>query len=498
MASSTAASAYTFDEAISAYEAGQREEILPALDAAVTSATPDPRLWHLHALVLRELDRLGDALPSLRKAAQIAPGSYNIAYSLALSLYEAGLPSVDAFGQALRLAPGDPKAIHGLAMALVAAGEPDTAIAGLEKILSRSPQWVDGHALLSKLRWMQGERAGFTRSFEAAVAQMPQNLDLWREWIIALSHAEDFETGLQVISKGRSAAGEHPLFAVNEAIFVSETGETERAERLFAPYVDLDDSTVQVRRVRHCIRSGRPEEADKIIGQWIGRPDAFMFWPYASIVWRMMNDARWRWLEGDDRFVGVYDIADRLPPLDALAESLRGLHTLTGQPLEQSLRGGTQADGIFLHIDPVLIALRDAIRTTVAEHVAQLPPADERHPLLAPPRDRIRFSGSWSVWLRRQGYHANHVHPAGWISSALYIALPPDLGREEAGFLTLGDAKSTTLDVQTPPFRTIEPKPGRLALFPSYMWHGTKPFEKGERITVAFDVAVPKPNGLPS
>jgi Flp pilus assembly protein TadD len=493
MANPAAASALTFDEAISAYESGQREEILPALDAAVASGTADPRLWHLHGLALRDLDRRDEALPSLRKAAQLAPGSLKIVYSFALTLYEAGLPSVDAFGAALRLAPGDPKIVHGLTMAFVAAGEPETAISGLEKILSRSPQWVNGHALLSKLRWMQGDRTGFTRSFEAAAAAAPQNMDLWREWIIALTHAEDFEDALRVISKGRSAAGENLLFAANEAIVVSEMGETERAESLFAPFVDLDDSTVQVRRVRHYIRRGRPEEADKIIGEWVPRSDAFMFWPYASTVWRMLDDPRWKWLEGDERFVGVYDIVDRLPPLDALAESLRRLHKLNEQPLEQSLRGGTQADGIVLHTDPLLVALRNAIRAAVAEHVAQLPPRDESHPLLAPRRDEIRFSGSWSVRLRSEGYHANHVHPAGWISSALYIALPPDLGRDEAGYLTLGDPNSTTLQVPLPPFRTVEPKPGRLALFPSYMWHGTRPFAEGERITVAFDVAVPRP-----
>jgi Flp pilus assembly protein TadD len=492
MASSTAPNALTFGEAIAAYESGQREEILPALDAAVSSETTDPRLWHLHGLVLRELERLGESLASFRTAARLAPTSFNIAYSLALSLYEAGLPSIDAFGHALRLAPGDPKAIHGLTMAFVAAGEPETAISGLEKTLSRSPQWADGHALLSKLRWTQGERAGFARSFESAVAAMPQNLDLWREWIVALIYAEDFENALQVVSKGRSAAGEHPLFGANEAIIVSETGESERAEALFEPFADMDDPTVQVRRARHYIRWGKPKAADTIIAQWMDRPDAFMFWPYASIAWRMLDDPRWQWLEGDERFVGIYDIAERLPPLDALAETLLGLHTLEGQPLEQSLRGGTQADGIFLHIDPILVALRDAIRTTVAEHVAQLPLSDERHPLLGPARDRIAFSGSWSVRLQSRGYHANHVHPEGWISSALYIALPPDMGRGEAGFLTLGDAASTTLNVQTPPFRTIEPKPGRLVLFPSYMWHGTKPFEEGERITVAFDVAVPR------
>jgi len=29
-------------------------------------------------------------------------------------------------------------------------------------------------------------------------------------------------------------------------------------------------------------------------------------------------------------------------------------------------------------------------------------------------------------------------------------------------------------------------------LFPSWMWHGTVPFEHGERLTVAFDVGVPR------
>jgi hypothetical protein len=37
----------------------------------------------------------------------------------------------------------------------------------------------------------------------------------------------------------------------------------------------------------------------------------------------------------------------------------------------------------------------------------------------------------------------------------------------------------------------VEPKPGRLALFPSTMWHGTRKFPAGERMTVAFDVAMP-------
>jgi hypothetical protein len=40
--------------------------------------------------------------------------------------------------------------------------------------------------------------------------------------------------------------------------------------------------------------------------------------------------------------------------------------------------------------------------------------------------------------------------------------------------------------------KLIEPRVGRLILFPSYYWHGTTPFsEEADRLTVAFDV-VPK------
>jgi hypothetical protein len=51
--------------------------------------------------------------------------------------------------------------------------------------------------------------------------------------------------------------------------------------------------------------------------------------------------------------------------------------------------------------------------------------------------------------------------------------------------------ESTDLGMNLPPIRLVEPKQGRLVLFPSTMWHGTRPFDAGERLTVAFDVKRP-------
>jgi hypothetical protein len=47
------------------------------------------------------------------------------------------------------------------------------------------------------------------------------------------------------------------------------------------------------------------------------------------------------------------------------------------------------------------------------------------------------------------------------------------------------------LGLDLPPRRIERPQVGRLVIFPSYLWHGTLPFESEQpRLTVAFD-AVP-------
>ena len=101
----------------------------------------------------------------------------------------------------------------------------------------------------------------------------------------------------------------------------------------------------------------------------------------------------------------------------------------------------------------------------------------------------------WSVRLVDSGFHVDHVHPQGWFSSAFYVALPEkeeDSAFSEdgrAGWLSFGENRELVPDLEA--FRWVEPRAGTLALFPSITWHGTRPFGRGERMTVAFDIALP-------
>ena len=119
-------------------------------------------------------------------------------------------------------------------------------------------------------------------------------------------------------------------------------------------------------------------------------------------------------------------------------------------------------------------------------HIAQLGRGDD------PVRRRIgagwRFAGAWSVLLQPGGFHTDHVHPQGWLSSAFYVSVPTVVTQEPEGWLAFGrPGIATTPPLE--PFRRLRPEPGMLALFPSYLWHGTEPFTGAEpRLTVAFDI----------
>jgi tetratricopeptide (TPR) repeat protein len=480
-----------FRAAALAVKNGYEDEALPLLDQAAALHPGDARIWQIIGLAHRNREDLAPAVAAFEKSAALAPNDPLIAHSLARTSLEAGLPAIDLFDRALRLAPDDDWAQLGRFAAQYAEDRVDQSIADLEEKLRAQPLWLPGHATLARLRWLKGEREDFAASYEAAAAAAPRDVAVWREWADTLMHANRYEEVLALIARGRAAAGAHPVFDAFEAIAVAEQGQSEEADRLFAVLGPIGHVTMAARYMRHLLRAGRPREAAAFAEPWLSGEQADLIWPYLASAWRLIGDSRWEMLEGDERLVGVYDLAGEIPSLPALAGRLRSLHLALGQPLEQSVRGGTQTDGpLFSRIEPEIRALRAAIAAAVERHIAQLPPARKGHPTLLDRRGKVRFAGSWSVRLPGAGFHSNHVHPAGWISSAFYVALPEAMGGGEQGWLTLG-APQAELGLDLAPFRTIEPKPGRLVLFPSTMWHGTIPFAEGERLTVAFDVARP-------
>ncbi|CAA9530404.1 MAG: TPR domain protein [uncultured Sphingosinicella sp.] len=472
-----------------ALQAGVYADAVPAVANVLRDHHANARLWQLLGLLHRNLEDLAPAVEAFAKAAELLPDDPMIAHARACVCFEAGLPAAHLFERALRLCPPDRSILLRHAAAQIAEGQSEAAVASIQQELLRSPTWIEGHAALARVRWTGGEHEEFTGSFEQALRAAPREVALWRAYIETLLNAQLHERVLVIVARARSAAGPHSSFDAAEAIAMSELGDVEVAGELFRRVAHVKDVKVVLYYLRFLLRAGHVREAADLAEKSAPNDRSHQIWPYLSIAWRLLGDPRWEWLEGDPRFIGVYDISETLPPLDALAERLRALHRTVRHPFDQSLRGGTQTEGhLFPRIDPEIRMLRKAVVEAVERHIAQLPPPQAGHPLLVQQRAPVRFSGSWSVRLTDGGRHVEHVHPAGWLSSALYVALPEVIasGPKEAGWLSLGEASELGIDL--PPIRLVEPKPGRLVLFPSTMWHGTRPFEAGERLTVAFDV----------
>ncbi len=214
---------------------------------------------------------------------------------------------------------------------------------------------------------------------------------------------------------------------------------------------------------------------------------------------RLNGDERAHRLYDYERFVRAYTLEPPhgWPTLQAflvdLGARLNAIHDGQGQTLDQSVRGGTQTNiNLVGSPDPLIQALFLALEAPITDYISRLPGGGDplADPLAARNRGGFALGGAWSVRLAPGvGRHVNHIHSEGWLSSAFYVDLPDVMnGEGEEGWIQFGEPGLPTRPPLPAPYK-LKPEPGRLVLFPSYMWHGTRPFGGTQtRLTFAFDV----------
>ena len=484
-----------------ALQAGRSELAVQALERLVALAPAEAGAWQLLGFAYGEEQRIPEAARAFAQAAELHPHEPLTALACAQSSLDAGFPAAKLFEQALALAPGNLAAVNGWAASLAAHGQRAAAESLLAETLVRHPDWLAGHKSLAALRYTSGDSHNFARSYREACAVQPQNLPLRLAWFSAIAQAHDWEASLQIVADGEKILGASSAFAVARTFVASESGDRALAEQLFARTAAIRDDVLGIAHMRHCLRTAQLEKAESLALGLMKGPSAHMIWPYLSLIWRLRGDAQAQWLDGSPPYIRAFDLDYSAGELDELAAVLQRIHTAPAPYIEQSVRGGTQTDTdrqLFFRAEPEIQKVRVKVCAAIREYVAGLPPHLPGHPLLGVPRGGMRFSGSWSVRLRSQGFHVSHTHPLGWISSALYVSLPGpgQLVAAPAGWISFG-RPPPILGRDLPPYAQFEPKPGRLILFPSTMWHETLPFDDGERLVIAFDVMKPKVSRAP-
>jgi Flp pilus assembly protein TadD len=472
-------------------EATCRELIAAEADNAET--------WVLLGLTLCNLQRLSESEAAYRRAIALDPHNRIAHHNLGAVLSQMERP--EAAFAALQSAGTLGEESYELAFnrgrALLDLNAVEAAEQEFDRAVTIKPSSVDAQLQLARVRYMLGDPK-FARSLADAAAANRDDVGLHLLFAEVLWRAGKLSGAEAVLHDllTRKVGGAHVLSTL--ASVLHEGGRLKEAESfaMQAASAAPADAVIIENLVSILLSRGRPEDAMPFIKTHRAlAPDSQAWVAYEATAARLLDNEAYPHLYDYDRLIRVFDV--EAPPgwssmqelNAALAKTLADRHRLRSHPLDQSLRNGTQTSrSLLAESDPAIKAILSAFEHPIEEY-RRLIGTDTAHPFSARNSGRARFTGAWSVRLRRLGYHVNHFHPDGWISSAYYVDVPPETADPDArsGWIKFGEPRYEVPGARAERF--IQPRPGRLVLFPSYMWHGTTPIHAdAPRLTIAFDV----------
>jgi tetratricopeptide (TPR) repeat protein len=455
-------------------------------------------------LVFREMNLHERAVEQATFGARLQPQSKTAHHNLGQVLLAAGdfEGAAGAYEKSLSLNPSVAASWIGLGHACRGMGRIDLSRRAYHRATELEPANADAHRLLNEMVWQTGDHDNYLVSFRQALSskatdprlrlsyanellKIRQPDEARKELELVLRSVPDDGAALDAMARARSATGEFDAacgfharaldHAPGDSMVVRNYAETLLKALAHQPAYDV----TRLGRERFPLEQGvlaLHTTAQRLVGDEAYARIA----DYAAVPKVMIVEPP----------AGYADIETFCIDLKAYLETL---HATKAHPTDQTLRGGTQTFGaLFQDKSPVIQHFVVQLRKAIADYIRDMPD-DPAHPLFRRKGWDFDFSGSWSVRLSSGGFHTNHFHPMGWISSAFYVTVPDVVsvnGRHD-GWLKMGET-NLELGAREVIHRQIQPKVGHLALFPSYFWHGTVPFESSApRITIAFDV-VPK------
>jgi tetratricopeptide (TPR) repeat protein len=380
----------------------------------------------------------------------------------------------------------------------------DEAIEAYQKSINLNPSYAQSYKNMTELKWEIGEHQNlfthYKKAFESSLDSVDLQLD-YLEQVIRLGLNKEALTIVEALSKVNNLNARF-ISLFSRAYKVN--GDIKKAFELEKKILSIKSVTIGSRLsfVETALQNNEfalaHQELSKVLqlepeNQFAlalshtgARLAPLLFNPSVLLV---------------DKFIFEFTIK---PPkgfdstaeyCQALDKYLQVLHKGKHQPLDQTLHFGLQTRGNLFDDDhPLITHLVSEFERCIEDakiHIQEINKTQDicLYPGFASQKPTY-FSGSWSVKLNNMGYHSNHMHPLGWLSSAFYVTLPEEIQSEQkkAGWFHVG-VPNIELETELPPTRFIKPEIGKLILFPSFLWHGTVPFkEESYRLTVAYDV----------
>lgn len=455
---------------IAAQRSGSIDVALGHFAAALAADPDNPARLGNHAVALKQAGRFEEAIAALRRALMLRPGA------------------------AVTLA--------NLGSCLIAADRPAEAEAPLREAVAAKPDHVEAWNNLGVALARTGRAAEADQAYGRALTLRPGYAEAALNRVDVLDRLGKGDEAEKIAGAVLASLPGHPRAANQLAGLRDRRGDLAGAIGLYQQALDKGglNHPIGINMAMALLRAERPAEALALCDRLLAASPSITT-PLAlkcAALERLGDAAALAELMGLDRFVAVIDI-DAVPgfaDMDAfhaaLEAELAAHPSLTFEPEGLVTKSGRQSDELANAGTQAIAALADLARKALGDHATAV--GGEDHPWLRARPDRWDLT-LWGTILSPGGAVEPHIHAPNWLSGVYYPAFPAALTQAQEGWFAIGALPDTLGGGGTRHLR--EPRPGRMILFPSYLWHCTLPFGgQDPRISFAFDL-VPAGTGQP-
>jgi uncharacterized protein (TIGR02466 family) len=471
-------------------------QLANAANMAKSLLTQYPNTFILHNVLGIALDGLGQyegAIDSYRNALKLQPNMPDLHFNLGIALSNIGqlTEAAASYRKAIALQPKFFEAHGNLGTLLQKQGKLEEAVASYRKALSINPQDARGHFNLGTALRDQGKLDESIKSYRQAIALFPNYADAHSNLGETLRDQGNMQEAITSYQNALALNPNHPSANYNMAEFLYLAKRFDEA----IPHFERSQLDDWLERSMYCLyKAERFDDFKKKLDEIVkAGPHTAPFLATLATHYAVNFEVENPYNFCKNGFDFVYNAAipelsePNSPLLKALLNDINNAQI--AERVQGMLHNGKQSAGnLFKRPEASFRTLGELVKKEFMNYKNKFAGADCE--LIKSFPDEFEFTSSWYVKMRQGGHLDPHIHEIGWISGAVYLAMPSDKKMPTEGAFEYGiHGDAYPQKHSNFPVGTVVPNVGEIVLFPSSLFHRTIPFTSSEeRICIAFDL----------
>ena len=480
-------------------------QLAATANMAQTLIAQYPNTFLLHNVLGIALDGLGEydgAINSYRNALKLQPNMPDLHFNLGivfgnLNRFE---EAANSYRKAIALNPKFFEAYGNLGTLMQKQGKLEEAVASYRKAISINPD-ARGYFNLGTALRDQGKLDEAIKSYQQAIQLFPNYADAHSNLGETLRDQGNMQEAIKSYQNALALNPNHPSANYNMAEFLYLAKRYDEA----IPHFEISQLDDWQERSMYCLyKAERFDEfknkLDAIV-QSGTHTAPFLATLSTHYAINFGVDDPYNFCKNGLDFVYKAAIPELSSPNSPLLQSL--LNDINNAEIAERVQGmlhnGKQSAGnLFKRPEDSFRTLAELVKKEFIHYKNKFAGADCE--LIKSFPEELEFTSSWFVKMRQGGHLDSHIHEIGWISGAVYLAMPSDKKSPEEGAFEYGThGDSYPQKHSSFPVGSVIPNVGEIVLFPSSLFHRTIPFTSNEeRICIAFDLKPSTPSNARS